>query len=201
MGIVNSGDAAELRGGIIRFENNFEIDVSSAVVWSPNVQKIGVGKFAIPPVPARMKDYVFIKPEYVDRFKKGVYSCNLSLIETSVDSLAGLGFGLTPSGDDFLAGFISAAHFFADCRQFDFFLKNVKINTGATNLISAQYIKYAVDGRISEIVSNVILSAAGRKNGLDIWIEKLLDIGALSGSDTFYGILTAMEVFNACKSC
>jgi len=192
-------EIVESDGKKIIFDNCLEINLLTACYWLPVVEKISVEKFALALISNKIRGYVFTRPQLVENFKKAVLESDLPLLESSVNSLTGLGAGLTPSGDDFLAGFISASHFFNRYVQFDFFLKNVKINFGSTNLISAQYLKYAIGGRISEIISNIIVSAADKNDDLELWIERLLGIGASSGADTLYGILTAMEVYNACK--
>ena len=195
------GSAVVSSGGNIFFESGFDIDIRHARRWIPIVKRICSALLDISVISKALEGYSFVKPRYVENFRDAVLLCDRSALESSIRELTGLGPGLTPSGDDFLAGFISAGHFFRGRRQFDFFLENAKINPGATNLISAYYLEYALEGRVSETISNIVLSTAARDRALGSWLRVLLGAGATSGADTLYGVLTAMEVFNACESC
>ena len=193
------GEPAESDGIKIIFDSGFEINLASARLWQPVVRNISVRETASCLILEKLKGYVFVRPQYIENFKNAALKSDPELLAASVGSLTGLGAGLTPSGDDFLAGFISACHFFKSCERHKFILENVKINFDSTNLISACYLKYAVEGRISELISNVVISASGENDNAGLWIEKLLGIGATSGADTLNGILAAMEVYNDCK--
>lgn len=165
------------------------------------MKKICVGEIDTTAVSYYLKNYSFIKPSLIEKFKVAVKSQNKELFNYNVDNLLGLGFGLTPSGDDFLVGFLSASHFFEDIPPFGFFLKNVGIDYLKTNFISAEYLRYSIVGRISEVITNAIVSVSEKRSDAKFWLTNLINIGATSGYDTLLGILTAMEIYNACKSC
>lgn len=147
------------------------------------------------------KNYSVISPQILKKFKIAVKSQNKELFNYTAAAVLGLGLGLTPSGDDFLVGFLSASHFFDALTPFDFFLKNIKIDYTKTNFISAGYLRHSYEGRISELIANTVVSVSEKKPYTDFWLKNLVSTGDTSGYDTLLGILTAMEVYNACKSC
>lgn len=192
---------AKLEQGELFFSNAVTVNVKYSKQWNSSVKKICVGKIDTAVVSYYLKKYSFIKTSLVDKFKVAVKSQNKELFNRGVSKLLGLGFGLTPSGDDFLVGILSASHFFSELPPFDFFLKNIKIDYTKTNFISAGYLRYAAAGRISEVIANTVISVSEKKSDTSFWLTNLVNIGATSGYDTLLGILTAMEVYNACKSC
>ncbi|MBI5574450.1 MAG: DUF2877 domain-containing protein [Elusimicrobia bacterium] len=165
------------------------------------MKKICVGELDTSAVSYYLKRHSFVKTSLIEKFKFAVKSQNKELFNYNVATVLGLGFGLTPSGDDFLVGFLSASHFFSELQPFNFFLKNIKIDYTKTNFISAEYLRYAVVGRISEVIANTVISVSEKKSDASFWLTNLVNIGATSGYDTLLGILTAMEIYNACKSC
>lgn len=187
----------------VKFEND-ELFFSNAVMinmrdskrWNSSVKKIHVGKIDIDKISFYLKNYLIISPSVIESFKFAVKLQNKRLFNYHLDKLLGLGFGLTPSGDDFLVGFLSASWFFSELKPFDFFLKNVKINYSKTNFISAEYLRYSYEGRISEIITNAIVSVTYKKTDTDFWLNNLVNTGDTSGKDTLFGILTAMEIYN-----
>jgi len=183
------------------FSNAVTVNVKYSKRWNSSVKKICVGEIDTTAVSYYLKKYSFIKASLIEKFKVAVKLQNKELFNYNVDKLLGLGFGLTPSGDDFLAGFLSASHFFSELQPFDFFLKNTEINYSKTNFISAEYLRYARAGRISEVIANTVISVSEKKSTVEFWLTNLVNIGDTSGYDTLLGILTAMEVYNACKSC
>jgi len=183
------------------FSNGITINIKNSKRWNSPVKKICIEKLDTSAVSYYLKNHSFIKSSLIEKFKFAVKSQNKELFNYNVEQVLGLGFGLTPSGDDFLVGFLSASHFFDALIPFDFLLKNIKIDYTKTNFISAEYLRYSYEGRISELVANTIFSVSEKKASADFWLKNLISTGATSGYDTLLGILTAMEVYNACKSC
>ena len=183
------------------FSNAVTVNMKYSNRWNSSVKKICVAKIDTTAVAYYLKKYSFIKKSLIDDFKIAVKSQNKELFNHNVAEVIGLGVGLTPAGDDFLVGFLSASHFFDALSPFDFFLKNIKIDYAKTNFISSEYLRYSYEGRISELIANTILSVSEKKPSADFWLKNIINTGATSGYDTLLGILTAMEVYNACKYC
>jgi len=183
------------------FSNGITINIKNSKRWNSSVKKICVGEVDTTAVLYYLKNHLFIKPSIIEKFKVAVKSQNKKSFNCNVNKLLGLGFGLTPSGDDFLIGFLSASHFFSELPPFGFFLKNVRIDYSKTNFFSAEYLRYAIVGRVSEVITNTIVSVSEKESDAKLWLTNLVNIGATSGYDTLFGILTAMEIYNDCKHC
>jgi hypothetical protein len=176
------------------------VDFSGAAMWRPWVKQIDIPAVSTEPITIRLKNRSFVSRPLANGLMNAVLTSDRHLITETAGRLTGLGPGLTPSGDDFLVGFISAAHFFRYAAPFDFFLKNVKINYQLTNFISAGYLRYALEGDVSEAAAETIKRCSGDIFTSDAWIDRILETGASSGADTLFGIVAAMEVYNAYKS-
>ncbi len=74
---------------------------------------------------------------------------NPSKLDTAVAGLLGLGPGLTPSGDDFLAGFAVALRVIGENRRLRSLSKSIAVQAATrTNKISAAHLSSAVCGRL-----------------------------------------------------
>ena len=111
----------------------------------------------------------------------------------------GLGYGLTPSGDDFVCGMAYAFRRYSKCSEhskkcFELLSRAVKVKLSGTNEISREYLLCATGGEYFEVVERV-LDAISKKAIVraeaDIAMAKLLTVGASSGSDILCGILFA----------
>ncbi|HUB40842.1 MAG TPA: DUF2877 domain-containing protein [Streptosporangiaceae bacterium] len=108
----------------------------------------------------------------------------------SVEQLLGRGPGLTPSGDDVLAGFVVAARAFGldigDIRA-----KIVGHAEGATTALSAQLLKSALAGEgVPEIVG--LLRWLGGSSGRVSPVDALTAVGHTSGAAMAYGVALAV---------
>lgn len=108
---------------------------------------------------------------------------------TAVSSLLGCGPGLTPSGDDVLAGFVLG------CRAFGHQIPGVlaavsQLAPLGTSALSAQLLQHAVGGESVPQVVEFIDALAGRT---DIYpaLEQLLAVGHTSGAALALGVLAA----------
>jgi len=114
--------------------------------------------------------------------------------------LIGLGTGLTPSGDDFNVGFLSALYHnlnvpvaseILQCYKAEL-LKKLK----ETNDISATFLKYACEGKFSEVIHG-FYDEGGRKIK-QIAAQSILKLGHSSGRDLLIGIYVALELLVNC---
>ena len=105
--------------------------------------------------------------------------------------LIGLGIGLTPSGDDFLCGFLAGLRLsLSESDSFRQILeKKICSHLDRTNEISAAFLHCAVLGQFSSPIHLLI--------NPDITVEQIYrafsDIGHSSGVDTLCGISTALS--------
>ena len=107
--------------------------------------------------------------------------------------LVGLGVGLTPSGDDFLVGYVAALRCRADREAgIGALLRNMadplERMIAHTHAISRQMLGDALDGRFSEPLIDVICAIGGASDVVTATWQGLQS-GHSSGADTFCGLL------------
>ncbi len=105
-------------------------------------------------------------------------------------NIKGLGFGLTPSGDDFITGFLMGLYInqFIFNKSYTNLAENIfNISTG-TNLISNTFIYYAKEGFFYEDFKNFLLKFLYGHDFLKELSEVLLN-GHTSGSDVMTGFI------------
>jgi len=127
----------------------------------------------------------------------------------AVSRFIGLGYGLTPSGDDLICGMLYAFHRLSSvsarsrycCRMLSSAAQRA---IAGTNEVSAEYIRCAIAGEPFEIIDRVISGLGeydekgdGAWQGLRAAVDSLLSVGASSGSDILCGILFAIYILTA----
>ncbi|MDP3449771.1 MAG: DUF2877 domain-containing protein, partial [Anaerolineaceae bacterium] len=134
--------------------------------------------------------------EMTDRFVACVIKSDLEGALQAGRSILGRGGGLTPSGDDWLSGFLL---YFARTDQASPFIRALgqSLTTmafGSTTKISANRIEAACLGwseaLFLELVDSLLVSDAGIS---DLTIEHLINFGHSSGVDTCVGIDAAVK--------
>lgn len=133
-----------------------------------------------------------------DKLKSALSSRNEITIHESLSNLLGYGEGLTPSGDDYICGFLLAAHAWKEILFTGFTLqkiirKIVDVAQEKTTTLSANLIDCAASGSADERIIRCInwLNSGGRPPAAII--EELLSYGSSSGLDTLAGILTFIQ--------
>ncbi len=121
----------------------------------------------------------------------------------AISSLIGVGTGLTPSGDDFITGILSAFSAFPETFDEDIVEQvrnSVSLHLQNTNEISMAFIKCALDNQFSVPVISLyqwLCSENGlpetRKSQSDEILQSFLAIGHSSGIDTLTGIWWALK--------
>ena len=114
-------------------------------------------------------------------------------------SAVGLGGGLTPSGDDFLVGFLGAAHFFAygdDGRVKA--ARSLPVGMSMTTAPAFFMLKGALAGFLPGPLS-CLLRALAREDEreVDRAVGRLADLGATSGQDMLAGVICYLEARDA----
>ena len=110
--------------------------------------------------------------------------------------LAGCGFGLTPGGDDFLAGAMIALHLAAKLTGTDFSQSIETIHAAArtTHPLSAHFLGLAHDGFVAEPMKNLI-GALLRGTARDVRTaaHRVLALGETSGADLTAGFVLMLK--------
>jgi len=111
----------------------------------------------------------------------------------AADRLIGLGPGLTPSGDDALAGVEAALHVVGHplAGSVSDALDDLDRRT---TTVSAAMLRHAVRGEAPERIHRLVAAALGPTTlGLVEAIREAVAWGATSGADTLAGVLTALD--------
>lgn len=105
--------------------------------------------------------------------------------------LIGLGFGLTPSGDDFLYGFLLTLTLF-NHQDYLIIKQYVMTNLNKTSFVSKQMFDNYQDGLYNELYYSIIQEINdGNNQTIKKMYKKLCDIGHSSGRDFLVGVYQA----------
>jgi hypothetical protein len=111
-------------------------------------------------------------------------------------ALAGLGIGLTPTGDDFLMGIIYGLWATLPREKAQKLVTLIHAGTaGLTTTLSSAWLEAARDGEAGEKWHD-LASAVGANQGEDInkSIEKIIDTGETSGADALTGFVQVLKL-------
>lgn len=133
----------------------------------------------------------------IQQFKDAMHLQDERGIQTSVRRLIGLGIGLTPSGDDFLTGFILA---FREESIRNYQLREILTREWhQTNLISQHQLYFANQGRAKSSLIQVV-DALGTEGETLIdfpaAVAETLAVGSTSGHDLLLGVLAGFDLLN-----
>jgi len=121
----------------------------------------------------------------------GIERLDSSTLQAAAGDLAGLGLGLTPSGDDFIIGVMHALWMSLSEEQArSLCLELLTATTPRTNTLSANYLKAAAHGEASEAWHTIVSAIAQNdKIALNSSVEFLKKLGHTSGQDALSGFL------------
>ncbi len=135
------------------------------------------------------------------RFKKAVRYFRAGDYSRGVRTMHGLGFGLTPSGDDFISGLLSGFNFALLSLRFDTAarIENIFFHTEGGNLISDVFLRSSYEGKVTAKVLRLLKALAGRnREELAASAAGALASGHTSGADFCAGLVFALQdVFGA----
>ena len=127
---------------------------------------------------------------------------NIAGVEEATRGLAGLGPGLTPAGDDVLAGFAAvmallSARISADGTSRSHVAEVIAaVARPRTTVLSGVLLEYAARGEVAEQLGEVLLALALPAEESEAVLqaaEKLLAFGGTSGGDTLLGVLFGLR--------
>lgn len=130
------------------------------------------------------------------RFTEAIALLRKGRLRDGVRLIKGLGRGLTPQGDDFIAGLLFALHLrrLALGHDTQRQLKTVAAAARSDNPFSRALLDCAAQGRAFERLRDLIASLFGTDRGqIELKARGLLDIGATSGADLATGLVLGME--------
>ncbi len=115
--------------------------------------------------------------------------------------IAGCGPGLTPSGDDFIAGWLTGLHvatLWFDRDESDRIGVIRQTAPSANPIVQSQF-RFAVEGRVTESMKTLLASLTADEGMVDRSVQRICGRGASSGADYLAGFLfTFDQEFFAC---
>lgn len=213
------GMAATMRDGILDLGPSCRIDIRQARLWDPRLTPIGdTGRRA------RMESALDAIRTILDagapreslarprarppRAESGMTRLAHALrtgdaqraghlAGQAAEELAGLGPGLTPSGDDVLAGAMIAAAVLVPARAGILGERIVAAVRGRTTRISEAYLEAAAAGEAGEAWHRLAAALGARRNpagstDLDGAVRQIMAFGETSGSDMLAGFVLGM---------
>lgn len=140
-------------------------------------------------------DDIFSKTfsEILASLKENILDNDPDRFEKGINKLAGLGNGLTPSGDDFIYGLYAAIRTFSFKPEFakkiEYIIDNGKTVFGD---ISYNFLKSLRDGHIY-IPLKKLFRLLSSNSGCEEAIDDLIKYGLTSGTDILAGVMFALE--------
>ena len=138
--------------------------------------------------------------EFLRKMISGAEKINDAHFIEAVKTFAGCGFGLTPSGDDFITGMLNALFLLQEIsgnKNLDSLRENIFKASETENIISLNAMKMALNGRFHEKMKKTICSLSEKdENKIHTNCLRLLTMGETSGADMLTGFLYTFVVEN-----
>ena len=144
----------------------------------------------------------------VDSLSKAIVSMDGARMKDGLDSLIGLGEGLTPEGDDLLLGLLCFIHSVPPERRGEkleaflgCFSEKIGEYRDSTTFTGYSFLRYGSEGRFFEPLLNLCRAAlldGGRGpaggRGLEKSVASLLGVGATSGLNMLRGVVIGLDL-------
>jgi hypothetical protein len=214
---LHPGDPVSVEEQVLRL-GSIRVDLRTAALWDPTLPPLagpaeeGMGILAahlrahapaeglsrllveaagVPPAPLLDRGR-----RALDRLGAGIARGNARTITEAVTDLAGLGPGLTPSGDDVLAGTLLALHLWPDVAGplGPRVVAALILGTAArrTGRISRAYLWAARQGHAAEAWHDLVRALPANPDGVISAAGRILATGETSGADMLTGFLFAL---------
>ena len=112
-------------------------------------------------------------------------------------TIAGLGVGLTPAGDDFLVGIMHALWILYDSEEAARLSEIIsRVAIPRTTMLSAAWLRVASKGHASESWHDLLEGLTkGYSSDVEGACMRILGTGSTSGADALTGFLLVMKIF------
>lgn len=212
---LETGGTGELSGDCLRL-GDAVIDLAPASAWEPRrivgplrpasvaalarrLDGCGLGDGPEPRAPATAGPFQRAVAAQLasrtDAFVASVAAGSPAYAHDAASRLLGLGSGLTPSGDDWLAGFGYLAASLPGTLDIALEAIERAAQPGATVDVALSVIRHALRGRAIDPLQD-LLAALTRPPGPDIGaaLDRLAEVGHSSGTDMALGLLAAAQL-------
>ena len=144
------------------------------------------GSFFITPFETNVRDYL-----------RNSYSRFIDGSIEEVDILKGVGFGLTPQGDDLISGTLVAIYVYGLLKQLptEGLRHEIYDRARTSNEISRSFLLYASLGRVYEKFKDLLDALAHDRTRIHDAASRFLGIGETSGADVSTGFIVSMKQF------
>lgn len=181
---------------------NITIHLSEAKQWSarPDWEGISAKRAVILRQLSQLRipnDRPLIPPDLVSAFSTAVATADLATAIAAAKKLAGLGSGLTPSGDDFIIGSLYAAWILHPPKTAGILAETVASSAAPlTTSLSAAWLRAAGRGEAG-IQWHDFLDALLSTDlpWRQVAMENILATGATSGADALFGFIDTLEFY------
>ncbi len=134
--------------------------------------------------------------KFILKIKSGIEKIFNGDLIGGIKYIKGVGIGLTPSGDDFIYGFLTGISIIEILKNKN--LSNLKKiiyeNSKSENLISNNFLYFASEGLFFEKTKNLIISLFyGDESEILERVTKVLQIGETSGVDFSVGLILTIK--------
>jgi hypothetical protein len=197
------------QGDTLEFNNRLSLDASLAERWRPAPlpgldpgweHRSTLARQSLVLLGHHQAQDILAGPE--ERFIQAAGRRDWNDFYLAVRNLVGLGPGLTPAGDDFLAGFYGALAHLAptqagvgDFYQYanDALFRNL---SGRTHPVAEFFTEQFAAGFTSQVFQEVLFSICSSEGKLALqgYIRALLNFGSTSGTEILRGMLAALEL-------
>jgi len=128
----------------------------------------------------------------IEAFKEAMENLTSGQIRNCIQKVQGLGWGLTPSGDDFIAGLLLGAHAFSKKSVSEI---AAAIDFSKLTKLSAMFLRSAEMGNFSEPWLNLVSAIFSEDSErINTATQRILEIGASSGADMAVGIVASAKM-------
>jgi hypothetical protein len=209
---VRAGAGAACRAGLLRIEGSaLSIDLRPAKPWRSNLGNISLrrdqagvaeawdGAWSVLAMDGGAESFGRQARDAIVALLRATLGADRDEACAAADRLIGLGEGLTPAGDDFLAGFLAGLWSLpaedAPRRSFCAVLaRHIGANANRSSAIGAHYLEAAAEGEVSETLGELAAAlGAGDTEKTASAVRAVLAVGASSGAVASYGLLLAVR--------
>ena len=134
----------------------------------------------------------------LDRFLLAYALMKRGDVVGAVEQFRGVGFGLTPSGDDFITGLLYALSSLPNSERARDLTERIMAKVAGCSALSYQFMCNAAAGVYSKDIKELFASARhGDERGVHQHLMEILGHGHSSGADTIAGMIAGFEWFLA----
>jgi hypothetical protein len=130
-----------------------------------------------------------------DRLRRGVEALFGGALTEGIATLRGTGFGLTPAGDDFIAGNLVALNVLRDLHGADLsgVIDQVHRSARSGSLLVNAFLDLAAAGLVPEAMRDLVRALLGDGRDVPAALDRVMAVGQTSGADFATGLLMTLR--------